>query len=111
FYKNFANFTYNSIIYDMSHFKPSSIRSNQKVICRKHGPFLTNPSDFFIKKKGCPVCEIETEEEKKDTSWKDEIIENKNEKKKQKKKKKKKKKTQIERIKKKKIKKKKYIKK
>src|SRR5699024_3906538 len=67
-------------IYDMSHFKPSSIRSNQKVICRKHGPFLTNPSDFFIKKKGCPVCEIETEEEKKHTSWKDEFIENKNEK-------------------------------
>src|SRR5699024_7038591 len=80
FYKNFANFTYNSIIYDMSQFKPSTIRSNQKVICRKHGPFFTTPVDFFIKKKGCPVCEKETEEEKKDTSWKDEFIENKNEK-------------------------------
>ncbi|WRM43466.1 hypothetical protein [Staphylococcus phage LY01] len=80
FYKNFANFTYNSIIYDMSHFKPSTIRSNQKVICRKHGPFFTTPIDFFIKKKGCPVCEKETEEEKKDTSWKDKFIENKNEK-------------------------------
>lgn len=56
-YKNLIRQKFDIITFDLSHFRPKTIKSKQTILCKCHGKFKISPKELFVEGKHCPECQ------------------------------------------------------